>query len=224
MSYTSETRRNSLAYFGPRISNHWVWEGFHSRVAVDPLARTRHRPSRSVVARPAPRKYRRAGNGAYSHSRYGDRDQYVTFQCEYVAKSGEILLEGEARVIAPDIKLRRPRVTAAARPCRGCPTPAASRCGAQIQSMRTAIVHPAIGCPRQRDGGNGGCAHRAGAYRPSCQNPPSGGGCWARSQGYGDRRCPHSHAAAERAVALGRDAKIDAIMKGASTRMNSWPR
>ena len=165
---------------------------------------------------------RRANIGELVTARIRIRDmvtetRYVTFQCEYVAKSGEILLEGEARVIAPDIKLRRPRVTAAASPhAVGARHRQLLDAARKFSPMRTAIVHP---CDRVS------LASAMEAMEAALIVPVLIGPVVKIRQAAADAGLdlkdmeivdvPHSHAAAERAVALGRDAKIDAIMKGA---------
>lgn len=67
----------------------------------------------------------------------------VTLRCEGVAASGEILFDGQARVIAPTLKLRRPRAVAS-------PTLFAAgmryrellEAARQYAPIRTAVVHP----------------------------------------------------------------------------------
>jgi phosphotransacetylase len=141
----------------------------------------------------------------------------VTFQCKYVAESGEILLEGEARVIAPEMKLRRPRATPAVSPhAVGARHRQLLDAARRFQPLRTAIVHPC-------DSGSVAAAmaaREAGLIVPVFIGPAAKIRQAAADAGRGLEDVeivdvPHSHAAAERAVALGREAKIDAIMKGA---------
>jgi phosphate acetyltransferase len=142
----------------------------------------------------------------------------VTFGCECVAASGEVLIEGQARVTAPNTKLRRPRTLEAA--------PAIFTAGARYRQLldaarrfdpiRTAIVHPcdAVSLASAIE------AKEAGLIVPILVGPAAKIRRAAADAGHelGDMEIvdvPHSHAAAERAVALAREAKVEALMKGA---------
>jgi phosphotransacetylase len=142
----------------------------------------------------------------------------VTLACECVAASGEVLTEGQARVTAPNIKLRRPRVLEA--------TPLLFAVGARYRQLldaarrfdpvRTAIVHPcdAVSLAGAME------AKEARLIVPILVGPATKIRRAAADSGHDLRDVeivdvPHSHAAAERAVALGREAKVEALMKGA---------
>jgi len=134
----------------------------------------------------------------------------VTFACECVAASGEVLIEGQARVTAPKDKLRRPRALEVARYRQLLD--AAGR----FDPVRTAVVHPC-------DAGSLAGAMQAKEARliiPILVGPAAKIRRAAADSGQdlGDVEIvdvPHSHAAAERAVALGREARVEALMKGA---------
>ncbi len=142
----------------------------------------------------------------------------VTLGCECLAASGEVLIEGQARVTAPIIKLRRPRALQAA--------PLLFAAGARYRQLldaarrfdpvRTAVVHPcdAVSLAGAMQ------AKQARLIVPILVGPAAKIRRAAADSGQdlGDVEIvdvPHSHAAAERAVALGREAKVEALMKGA---------
>jgi phosphate acetyltransferase len=142
----------------------------------------------------------------------------VTLACECVAASGEVLVEGQARVTAPQVKLRRPRAAAAA--------PLLYTAGARYRTLldaasrfdpvRTAIVHPCdpVSLASAME------AKKARLIVPVLIGPAAKIRRAAADAGHdlADVEIvdvPHSHAAAERAVALAREAKVEALMKGA---------
>ncbi|HME40327.1 MAG TPA: bifunctional enoyl-CoA hydratase/phosphate acetyltransferase [Steroidobacteraceae bacterium] len=142
----------------------------------------------------------------------------VTLSCECVAASGELLLEGQARVIAPAIKLRRPRAV----PADAALFPTGTRyrqlldAARQFSPIRTAVVHPCDAA--SLTGAMEALA--AGLIIPVLIGPAAKILKAAADAGRDIKDVeiidvPHSHAAAERAVALGREAKIEALMKGA---------
>jgi phosphotransacetylase/acyl dehydratase len=142
----------------------------------------------------------------------------VTFDCECVAPSGEILVEGHAHVIAPNIRMRRPRAAPVAT--------ALFAVGARYRQLvdaarsfapiRTAIVHPcdAVTIASAIE------AMEAGLIVPVLIGPEAkirkaAADAHLELEGVEIHDVPHSHAAAERAVALGREASVEALMKGA---------
>ena len=141
----------------------------------------------------------------------------VTFHCECATRSGEILVEGEARVIAPGVRLRLPRAMPAA-----TPHAAAARhrrfleAARQLRPIRTAVVHPCDAASLS----SAMAAREAGLIVPVLIGPVAKIHRAASEAGRELKDVeivdvPHSHAAAEHAVALGREAKVDALMKGA---------
>lgn len=147
----------------------------------------------------------------------------VTLGCECVAASGELLIEGQARVAAPSIKLRRPRALEAAPVLFAAGTrywqllDAARR----FDPIRTAIVHPC-------DAVSIASAMEAKEARlivtilvgPAAKIRRAAADSGQDLEGVEIVDVPHSHAAAERAVALGREAKVEALMKGRFTPMS----
>ncbi len=144
--------------------------------------------------------------------------RHVTFSCECVGSSGEILTDGQARVIAPGLKLRRARELKPA----AADFPVGSRykqlldAARKLVPIRTAIVHPcdALSLASAME------AKDAGLIVPLLIGPLAKIRRAAAEVGRGIDDVeiidvPHSHAAAERAVALAREAKVEALMKGA---------
>ncbi|MGO9935921.1 MAG: bifunctional enoyl-CoA hydratase/phosphate acetyltransferase [Steroidobacteraceae bacterium] len=144
----------------------------------------------------------------------------VTFGCECATASGEILIEGQARVIAPSVKVRRPRAVTPA-PAAIAPAPGARYrhlldAARQFAPIRTAVVHPCdvVSLASAME------AMEAGLIVPVFVGPIAKIRKAAADAGRDLKDLeivdvPHSHAAAERAVALGREAKVEALMKGA---------
>jgi len=142
----------------------------------------------------------------------------VVLDCACLNQASEILIEGEARVVAPTQKVRRPRamlpeVHIHERGARYQQLIDATR---ELEPMLTAVVHPcdelslagAIEAMRQRlivpvlvgpEHKIRAAAAQAGLVLDGVQLID----------------VPHSHAAAERAVALARNGNVQALMKGA---------
>ncbi|MDR5898394.1 bifunctional enoyl-CoA hydratase/phosphate acetyltransferase [Halomonas vilamensis] len=141
----------------------------------------------------------------------------ITFACRCENQRGDTVIEGEARVLAPTKKIRRPRtvmpkvrltergrlheiLTAADHP----------------EPMRTAVVHPV-------DESSIRGAVESAAQRliiPVLVGPKEKirAAAEAAEVDISDFELidtPHSHAAAEKAVALARQSSVDALMKGA---------
>lgn len=141
----------------------------------------------------------------------------VTLSCECSAASGEILMHGQARVIAPQSKIRQPRgLPAAALPVAGGHYRRLLDAARQFDPIRTAVVHPcdvvslasAIG------------AMEAKLIVPVLVGPiakirKAAAEAGRELHGIEIHDVPHSHAAGEHAVALGHEGKVDALMKGA---------
>jgi len=142
----------------------------------------------------------------------------VTFDCECIASSGEILVEGQIHVIAPSVRARRPRVVPAATALFTAGTRYRQLVDAarKFDPIRTAIVHPcdAVSLASAME------AMEAGLIVPVLVGPVAKIRKAAADAGRELKDVeildvPHSHAAADRAVALGREAKVEALMKGA---------
>ncbi len=142
----------------------------------------------------------------------------VRLDCECTNERGETVIKGEALVVAPSEKVRRPRTL--------LPEVHLHERGARYQKLieaaqknpaiRTAVAHP---CDEVSLIG----ALDAAADRlivPILVGPEAKIRKAAESAGRTLERveiidAPHSHAAAERAVALAREGRVEALMKGA---------
>lgn len=142
----------------------------------------------------------------------------VILNCECINEAGEVVITGEADVIAPIQKVRRPRVM--------LPEVHLHERGQHFQTLmaaarknppiRTAVVHP---CDDLSLAGAME-AQKAGLIVPILVGPVAKIRKTAEQTGrdIGGIElvdAPHSHAAAARAVALARDGQVEALMKGA---------
>lgn len=142
----------------------------------------------------------------------------VILNCECINEAGEVVITGEADVIAPIQKVRRPRVM--------LPEVHLHERGQHFQTLmaaarknppiRTAVVHP---CDDLSLAGAME-AQKAGLIVPILVGPVAKITKTAEQTGrdIGGIElvdAPHSHAAAARAVALARDGQVEALMKGA---------
>ena len=141
----------------------------------------------------------------------------LKIDCECLNQDGEIVVKGEAEVIAPTKKVRRPRVV--------LPEVHLHERGAGYQELieathdlvpvRTAVVHPcdALSLTGALE------AKSQGLIEPVLVGPKAKVMATAKEAGRSLRGIelidvPHSHAAAERAVELVRKGEAEAIMKG----------
>lgn len=144
-------------------------------------------------------------------------DQRVTLACLCLDQTGETVIEGEAEVTAPTAKVRRPRT---ALPDvhlheRGARFNQLIKATADLAPIRTAVVHPCDGLSLEG-------AMQAGARGmiiPILVGPRSKIEAAAREADLDISATeiidvPHSHAAAETAVALAREGKVGMLMKG----------
>jgi phosphotransacetylase len=142
----------------------------------------------------------------------------VTLDCVCVGSSGEVLVTGDVEVTAPATKIRRPRVAG--------PDLELHEPGLRYRQLvdaarrwdpiRVAVVHPCDAVS---------IAGALGARDARLIVPILIGPAVKIRKAAVDARCdlqgveivdvPHSHAAAERAVQLARESKVDALMKGA---------
>ncbi|KQQ13531.1 enoyl-CoA hydratase [Methylobacterium sp. Leaf123] len=142
----------------------------------------------------------------------------LVLDCVCMNGRGEAVITGEAEVIAPTEKVRRPRVLLPEVHLheRGAHWRRLVEAAAGLTPIRTAVVHP-------RDAlslAGALAARRAGLIEPVLIGPPAKVEAAAIAAGEtldGIERvaAPHSHAAAEQAVALARAGKLAALMKGA---------
>jgi phosphate acetyltransferase/phosphate butyryltransferase len=142
----------------------------------------------------------------------------LTLACTCVNQLGKMVIEGVAEVIAPRDKVRRPRVALplAHLHVRGAQYARLIEATHGLAAVRTAVVHPCDGLSL-----NGALeAASQGMIVPVLVGPKSkiaAAAAIARRSldGIEVVDAPHSHAAAIAAVALAREGKVAAIMKGA---------
>ncbi|MCC3306448.1 bifunctional enoyl-CoA hydratase/phosphate acetyltransferase [Sneathiella sp. HT1-7] len=146
-----------------------------------------------------------------------DKGYRVTLACECINQNGEIVIDGDATVIAPTKKVRRPRVL--------LPEVHLHETGAQYQRLiaatrdldpiRTAVVHPCdtislIGALE---------AAKNDLIVPVLIGPKKKIQAAAEEANYDINAIdiidvPHSHAAAQKAVEMVRQGTVSALMKG----------
>ncbi len=145
----------------------------------------------------------------------------LVLDCECINQAGETVIKGEAEVLAPTDKVRRPRAV--------LPEVHLHERGARYRTLlestrdhaplRTAVVHP---CDALSLTGALEAAKR-GILTPVLVGPRHRVAATAEDAAIdlGDIEIvdvPHSHAAAETAVALAREARVEALMKGSLQR------
>ena len=142
----------------------------------------------------------------------------ITFDCTCVNQAGEAVISGEAEVIAPTEKVKRPRVNLPEVHLHdhGARYRQLIAASAGLPPMRTGVVHP-VDAPALLEALE---AARAGMIVPVLIGPEAKIRAVAEAQGvdispYQLIATEHSHAAAARAVALARAGQLDALMKGA---------
>ena len=146
------------------------------------------------------------------------KNQHVMLDCVCLNQTGDVLIEGEARVQAPTQKVRRPRAMLPEVHMheRGARYQQLIDATQELEPMRTAVVHPcddlslsgAIEAMRQR------------LIVPVLVGPERKIRAAAAQAGYALDGvelvdAPHSHAAAAQAVELARTGRVQALMKGA---------
>ena len=143
--------------------------------------------------------------------------QRVTLECRCVNRSGEVVIDGTAEVIAPSEKLKRPRAILPTvhphdRGERHRQLIASTR---GLEPLKTAVVHPV-----DRNSLLGAMdAARVGLIVPVLVGPEAKIRAVASAESIDLAPYPlvptrHSHEAAERAVALARAGEVEALMKG----------
>jgi len=143
----------------------------------------------------------------------------VVFDCNVTNQDGRVVVTGEAEILAPTQKVSRPRVATPKVYLRR-PGDLMFRIVQQARALgrepiRCAVVHPVD------DAALGGAflAARAGLIQPVLIGPEARIRQVAEQgqidlSGFELLPTPHSHAAAELAVALAREGSVDALMKG----------
>ncbi len=145
-----------------------------------------------------------------------DKKQLM-FDCECINHKGEVVITGEAKVIAPSIKVRRPRVVLPEVHLheRGAHYQRLIDATKEIDPIKVAVVHP---CD-ERSLLGAMAAYRKGVIVPILIGPKqkieaAAQGAECDLEGIEIIDVPHSHAAAACAVELVHKGKVDAIMKG----------
>jgi phosphate acetyltransferase len=149
--------------------------------------------------------------------KFSDRKR-VVLDCECINQSGAVVIMGEADVIAPTAKVRRPRALLPTVHLheRGARYHEIVEAARKLGPIRTAVVHPCdiISLTGALD------AMSEGLIAPILVGPRAriikvAGEAGRKLEGVEVVDVPHSHAAAERSVGLAREGKVDALMKGA---------
>jgi phosphotransacetylase/acyl dehydratase len=144
--------------------------------------------------------------------------KHIILDCECLDQGGDSVISGEAEVIAPVQKVRRPRAVLPEVHLheRGARFRAILKATGPLPAIRTAVVHPCDELSLR-----GALEARArGLIVPLLVGPAdkikrAAGAAQVELDGVELVDAPHSHAAAERAVALVRAGRADALMKGA---------
>ncbi len=143
----------------------------------------------------------------------------ATLQCRVVNQRNETVVDGEAQVLVPQAKVRRERVALPrlelrdpGAKLRALVQQARARCAG---ALRTAVVHAVDAVSL----GGAVDAARAGLIEPVFVGPRERLEAAARAagidlSGFAVEATEHSHAAAARAVALAREGRVQALMKG----------
>jgi phosphotransacetylase/acyl dehydratase len=144
-------------------------------------------------------------------------DNHVTLDCLCINQNGDTVIDGQAQVIAPTQKVRRPRVTLPEVHLheRGARFDELIRATAALAPVRTAVVHP---CDALSLDGALQAADRD-MIVPVLVGPMAKIKAMAVEigrdlTGIEIIDVPHSHAAADAAVALARAGKVGMLMKG----------
>lgn len=146
-----------------------------------------------------------------------EEDKIIKFACQAVNQNGDVILEGDAEVVAPTVKIKRPRVllpeVRIADKSSGYQKLIKKTEG--LEAIRTAVVHPTdsaslLGAIE---------AAKAGLIIPILIGPESKIRAVADAEHidlsqYELISTEHSHAAAEEAVRLVRVGQAECIMKG----------
>ena len=146
-----------------------------------------------------------------------ERTRHVVFDCKCVNQEGRTVISGTAEVLAPAEKVRRPRMALPEVQLRD-PSNRFERLMERakgLEPIRMAVVHP---CDRDSLAGAIAAA-QAGLILPILVGPEekiraAAGQAGTDLSPYELINAEHSHAAAATAVALARDGRVEALMKG----------
>jgi phosphate acetyltransferase len=129
-------------------------------------------------------------------------DHHVTLRCICTNQNNEIVIEGQAVVVAPTQKVRRPRALLPEVHLheRGARFDELMKKTEPLAPVRTAVVHP--------------CDALSILVGPKAKIEAAAAEAGLDLEGIEIVDVPHSHAAAERAVALAREGKVAMLMKG----------
>jgi phosphate acetyltransferase len=147
-----------------------------------------------------------------------DHNHHIVFDCQAANQDGEVVMRGTAEVLAPTEKVRRPRMSlpelklSATRKSR---YEHLLEITAGLEAISMGIAHP---CDAESLKG-ALLARDRGLIVPTLVGPATKIHALAEQYGLDLHGCtlvnvPHSHAAAETAVALARDGEVEALMKG----------
>ena len=140
-----------------------------------------------------------------------------TLDCLCTNQKGETVIEGEALVVAPTAKVRRPRVVLPEVHLheRGSRFEKLISATSSLAAVPTAVVHPCDAASLKgaiEAGEKGIIVPVLVGPRAKIEAAAQDGGCDLSGVEIID--VPHSHAAAEQAVALARAGKVNMLMKG----------
>jgi phosphate acetyltransferase len=142
---------------------------------------------------------------------------HVTLACLCTNQNGETVIEGEAIVVAPTAKVRRPRVVLPEVHLheRGSRFADLINATSSLAPVRTAVVHPcdAASLKGALEAGEKGIIIPV-LVGPQAKIEAAAQDAGCDLTGIEIIDVPHSHAAAEQAVALARAGKVDMLMKG----------
>jgi len=143
--------------------------------------------------------------------------RHVTFDCICLNQNGETVIEGQALVIAPLEKVRRPRTVLPEvhLHSRGERFEKLMQTTASLPAVPTAVVHPcdALSLEGALEAGARGMIIPV-LVGPRTKIETVAAGLGRDLSGVEIVDTPHSHASAEQAVALARTGKVQMLMKG----------
>lgn len=142
---------------------------------------------------------------------------HVTLDCICINQSGDTVIEGQALVIAPTKKVRRPRVVLPEVHLheRGARFGAMIRAASSLPAVRTAVVHPCdtLSLVGALDAAAKGMIIPV-LIGPKAKIQVAAAEAGRDLDGIEIVDVPHSHAAAETAVAMARTGNVAMLMKG----------
>lgn len=146
-----------------------------------------------------------------------DAHHHITLDCLCTNQNEETVIEGQAEVIAPTQKVRRPRVTLPKVHIheRGARFSNLIKATSSLEPVRTAVVHPcdALSLEGALEASVKGIIVPV-LVGPEAKIEATAAGITRDLSSVEIVDVPHSHAAAETAVAMARAGKVDMLMKG----------